>query len=93
MMLIPLFMACMIVAPPTWSGHHVDRTTNSYLLWMMVIFGGAALWAIVVFPPLLQKRTFAPPEPNTRIDTVVYTVIITVPCTAWASPRSVETSP
>ena len=82
MLLIPLFMAFMIIAPPSWSGHTVDRTTTSYLLWMMLIFGGGALWAILIFPPLLRKRTFAPPEPNTRIDTVVYTVIITVLCTA-----------
>ncbi len=82
MMLVPLFMACMVIAPPAWSGHAVDRSTTSYLLWMMLIFGGGALWAIVVFPPLLRKRKFAPPEPNTRADTVVYTVIITVLCTA-----------
>ena len=82
MLLIPLFMAFMIIAPPSWSGHTVDRTTTSYLLWMMLIFGGGALWAILIFPPLLRKRTFAPPEPNTRIDTLIYTVIITVLCTA-----------
>ena len=45
MLLIPLFMAFMIIAPPSWSGHTVDRTTTSYLLWMMLIFGGGALWA------------------------------------------------
>ena len=37
---------------------------------------------MVIFPPLLRKRTFAPSEPNTRTDTVVYTAIITVLCTA-----------
>jgi Fusaric acid resistance protein-like len=82
MMLIPLLLACMIIAPPSWSGHAVDRTTTSYLLWMMLIFGGGALWAILIFPPLLRKRIFAPPDPNTRIDTLIYTVFITVLCTA-----------
>ena len=82
MLLIPLFMACMIIAPPTWSGQLVSRGTTSYLLWMMLIFGGGAFWAILVFPPLLRKRKFAPPEPNARIDTLVYTILITVLCTA-----------
>ena len=72
----------MVIAPPEWHGHMVDRNDTAYLVWMMVIFGGGALWAILVFPPLLRKRTFVPPEPNSRFDTIAYTVIITVLCSA-----------
>jgi hypothetical protein len=82
LVMIPLFMACMIIAPPTWSGHPVDRNTTAYLLSMMLFFGGGVLWAVLVFPPLLRKRPSIPPEPNNRTDTVIYTVIITVLCTA-----------
>jgi hypothetical protein len=81
LLMIPLFMSCMIIAPPTWSGSPVDRNTTVYLLSMMLFFGGGALWAVLVFPPLMRKRPFVPPEPNKRSDTVIYTVIITVLCT------------
>jgi hypothetical protein len=33
MLLIPMYLAFMIIASPRRSGHMVDRTTNSYLLW------------------------------------------------------------
>ena len=83
MLLIPLYLAFMIIAPPAWSGHTVDRTSTSYLLWNMLFLGGGALWAALVFPPLLRKRKMPPrPEPWTRDDTVVYTTTITVLCTA-----------
>ena len=84
MLLIPMYLAFMIIAPPPWSGHTaVDRTSTSYLLWNMLFLGGGALWAALVFPLLLRKRKAAPrPEPWTRDDTVVYTVTITVLCTA-----------
>ena len=81
-----MFLAFMIIAPPAWSGHTaVDRTSTSYLLWNMLFLGGGALWAALVFPPLLRKQKLPPrPEPWTRDDTVVYTAAITVLCTASA---------
>ena len=84
LLLIPMFLAFMIIAPPPWSGHAaVDRTSTSYLLWNMLFLGGGALWAALVFPPLLRKQKLPPrPEPWTRDDTVVYTTTITVLCTA-----------
>ena len=84
LLLIPMFLAFMIIAPPPWSGHTaVDRTSTSYLLWNMLFLGGGALWAALVFPPLLRKQKLPPrPEPWTRDDTVVYTTTITVLCTA-----------
>jgi hypothetical protein len=61
----------------------VDRTSTSYLLWNMLFLGGGALWAALVFPPLLRKQQLPPrPESWTRDDTVVYTTTITVLCTA-----------
>jgi hypothetical protein len=81
MMLIPLFLACVMIAPPVWGSVPVDRNAMDYLLWTMVIWGGGALWAALVFPPLLRKMTPIPREPNTRGDTIIYTTIITVLCT------------
>ena len=85
-LLIPMYMAFMIIAPPPWSGHTaVDRTTTSYLLWNMLFWGGGALWAVLVFPPLLRKMKMKmPPRPKpwTGADTLVYTITITVLCTA-----------
>lgn len=44
--------------------------------------GRRALWAALVFPPLLRKQKLPPrPDPWTRDDTVVYTATITVLCT------------
>ena len=84
LLLIPMYLAFMIIAPPPWSGHTaVDRTSNSYLLWNMLFLGGGALWAALVFPLLLRKRKMPQrPEPWTRDDTLVYTTTITVLCTA-----------
>ncbi len=84
MLLIPMFLAFMIIAPSPWSGlTAVDRTSTSYLLWNMLFWGGGALWAALVFPPLLRKRKMSPrPEPWARVDTLVYTITITVLCTA-----------
>ena len=85
MLIIPLYLALMIIAPPLWSGFTaVDRTSTSYLLWNMLFLGGRGLWGALVFPPLLRKWKISPhrPEPWARVDTVVYTIMVTVLCTA-----------
>ncbi|MFI6833104.1 FUSC family protein [Kribbella sp. NPDC050241] len=87
LLLIPLYVAFLIIAPPPWTGlTGDDRTTTSYLLWNMLIWGGGALWAVLVFPPLLRRLTMPsrlpPAEPWARVDTLVYTITITVLCTA-----------
>jgi len=85
MLLIPLYLAFMIIAPPPWSGlTAADRTSTSYLLWNMLFWGGGALWAALVFPPFLRRAKMSPhrPPPWERVDTVVYTITITVLCTA-----------
>src|SRR6516225_7622957 len=85
-MLIPMYLTFLIIAPPLWSGSTtVDRTSPPYLLWMMLFFGGGALWSALVFPPLL--RTFNMPLPPRQApwawsDTVVHTITITVLCAA-----------
>jgi hypothetical protein len=85
MVLIPMYLAFLIIAPPPWSGlTAVDRTSTSYLFWNMLFLGGGALWAALIFPPLLRKAKMSPhrPAPWARTDTVVYTITITVLCTA-----------
>ena len=85
MLLIPMYLAFLIIAPPPWNGlTAVDRTDTSYLLWNMLFLGGGALWAALVFPPLLRRAKVSPhrPQPGTRMDTLVYTITITVLCTA-----------
>ena len=86
MLNIPIYITFMIVAPPSWTGQAVDRTTTSYLLWNMLFMGGGALWAALVFPPLLRKRKISvplrPPKPWARPDVVAHTITITVLCSA-----------
>jgi hypothetical protein len=85
MLLIPMYVTFLIIAPPPWSGlTAADRTSTSYLLWNMLFLGGGALWAALVFPPLLRRAKMSPhrPEPWAPVDTVVYTITITVLCTA-----------
>ena len=51
----------------------------------MLFFGGGALWAALVFPPLLQKAKMQmPPRPQpwARLDVIAHTITITVLCTA-----------
>jgi len=81
MMLIPLYLSLEMIAPPAWGDAPVDRGSTSYLLWTMLIWGGGALWAVLVFPPLLRKMKPVPREPNTRGDTIIYTATLTVLCT------------
>jgi hypothetical protein len=85
MLMIPLYLAFMIIAPPPWTGGTIDRTSTSYLLWNMLFLGGGGLWAVLVFPRLLQKLKMPlPPRPKpwAGADTLVYTITITVLCTA-----------
>jgi Fusaric acid resistance protein-like len=86
MLNIPIYIAFIMIAPPPWTGQAVDRTTTSYLLWNMLSMGGGALWAALVFPPLLRKRKISvplgPPKPWARPDVVAYTITITVLCSA-----------
>ena len=81
MMLVPLYLSLEMIAPPAWGDAPVDRGSTSYLLWTMLIWGGGALWAVLVFPPLLRKMKPIPREPNSRSDTIVYTATLTVLCT------------
>ncbi|HTY72305.1 MAG TPA: FUSC family protein [Actinomycetes bacterium] len=79
-LMLPVLMASMLIAPPSWSGQTVDRTTPSYLLWMTLFLAGGALWANLVFPRLLRGRAPSRAAASNRSDIVAYTVIITVLC-------------
>ena len=87
MLLIPIYLAFLIIAPPPWSGlTGDDRTSTSYLLWNMLFWGGGALWAALVLPPVLRQLKMPPRLPPgapwPRVDAVIYTITITVLCTA-----------
>jgi hypothetical protein len=85
LMLIPAYFAFFIIAPPPWSGlTAAGRTSTSYLLWNMLFFGGGALWAALVFPPLLRRlKVQLPPRlPLEWAVVVPHTITITVLCTA-----------
>ena len=56
MLIIPLYLAFMIIAPPLWSGlTAVDRTSTSYLLWNMLFLGGGGLWGALGFPAVAAE--------------------------------------
>ena len=85
LLLIPIMMAFLLIAPPPWSGGGAERTTTSYLLWNTLFWGVGGLWGVLVFPPFLRKLKMPfphPDEPWARADTAVYTITITVLCTA-----------
>ncbi|HEY7989363.1 MAG TPA: hypothetical protein VIE19_09100, partial [Lapillicoccus sp.] len=51
----------------------------------MLFIGGGALWAVLVLPPLLRRQKLPPrqrPQPWARADVAVYTITMTVLCTA-----------
>jgi hypothetical protein len=57
MLLIPMHLAFMIIAPPPWSGQTVvDRTSNSYLLRNMLFLGCAGFDLRCPAPLILAAR-------------------------------------
>ena len=71
MLLVPLFLACVMLAPPPWGSTPIDRGETTYLLWQMLIWGVGGLWALLVFPPLLRKRMKpVHKEPPSQADTI-----------------------
>lgn len=78
-LLVPVFMAWLIIAPPVWGPQHlVDRTDGTYLVWMSVIFLVGALVPTLVMMVALRKVHRPAPTPHPRKVTIPYTVTITV---------------
>lgn len=78
-LLVPVMLAWPLIDPPLWAGQtSVDRTDDTYLLWMAAIFFVGAIFPAIVLPLLMRKRPPSPLVQHTRQDAVPYTVIITV---------------
>ncbi len=77
--MVPVMLAWPLINPPAWSGQVVvDRDDTVYLLWMAGIFFVGAIFPAIVVPFLLRNRILPKPQPHTREDALVYTVMITV---------------
>jgi MFS family permease len=82
-MLVPIFMAWMILSPPFWGADKVvDRTDSTFLLWMAISFFVGGIVPVLVFPHFLRKLRLPAPKPHPRSESVPYTIVITVLCTA-----------
>lgn len=78
-LLVPIFMAWMIIDPPTWGPQHtVDRSDGSYLAWMGVIFFVGSIFAVLAFSFVLRRLKLPAPKPHSRRESVPYTATITV---------------
>lgn len=78
-LLVPVMLAWPLIDPPVWSGQStVDRTDNTYLLWMAVIFFVGAIIPALIVPFAMRKRPKAVPQQHTQREAIVYTVMITV---------------
>ncbi|MCX6434198.1 MAG: FUSC family protein [Actinobacteria bacterium] len=78
-LLVPIFMAWMIIDPPFWGPQHtVDRLDGTYLGWMAVTFFAGAIVPVLVLPFALRKVHLPAPKPHTRHEALPYTVTIIV---------------
>ena len=78
-LLVPVMMAWPLIDPPLWAGQTaVDRTDETYLLWMTAIFFVGALFPALAIPLIARKRQRPALSTHTREEVVPYTVVITV---------------
>jgi hypothetical protein len=78
-LLVPVFMAWMIINPPFWGPKElVVRTDSTYLAWMGVFFLVGAIIPVIVLPFILKKVKLAAPQPHPRQEALPYTITITV---------------
>lgn len=78
-LLVPIFMAWMLIAPPFWGPQHVvDRTDGTFLAWMIVIFFVGGILPVIVLPFALRKVHLPAPRAHPRREVVPYTITITV---------------
>lgn len=78
-LLVPVFMAWLIIDPPFWGPQHlVVRTDETYLAWMCLIFLVGALVPALVMVVALRKVRMPTPKPHPRRATIPYSATITV---------------
>ena len=78
-LLVPAMLAWPLIDPPLWAGQMtVDRTDDTYLLWMALIFFVGGLFPAFGLPLIMRKRQRPALSSHSRQEVVPYTVIITV---------------
>ena len=78
-LLVPVMMAWPLIDPPLWAGQtSINRTDDTYLLWMTAIFFIGGLFPALVIPMIVRKRQRPALSSHSRQEVVPYTVIITV---------------
>jgi hypothetical protein len=78
-LLVPVFMAWMLISPPFWGPQHVvDRTDSTYLAWMTITFFVGGILPVIVLPLVIRKVRLAVPKPATRREAWPYAITITV---------------
>lgn len=78
-LLVPVMMAWPLIDPPLWAGQStLDRTDDTYLLWMTVIFFVGGLVPALSVPIIMRKRQRPELTSHSRQEVVPYTVVITV---------------
>jgi hypothetical protein len=84
-LLVPVFMAWMIIQPPVWGAQKIlDRTDGTYLAWMTLFFLIGALVPVLVLSLIMRKIQLPTPPAVTHAsrEAIQYTVTITVLTTA-----------
>jgi hypothetical protein len=77
--LVPVFMAWMLMDPPFWGPQHVvDRTDPTYLTWMVAVFFIGSILPVIVLPFALRKVHLPIPKPHPRRESFPYTLTITL---------------
>ena len=84
-LLVPVFMAWMIIQPPVWGAQRLlDRTDGTYLAWMTLFFLVGALVPVLVLTLVMRKTQLPTPPSVTHAtrEALQYTITITVLTTA-----------
>lgn len=78
-LLVPVFMAWMLISPPFWGPEHVvDRTDSTFLTWMVISFFVGGILPVIVLPFAIRKVRMAVPKPATPREAWPYAITITV---------------
>lgn len=85
-LLVPVFMAWMLISPPFWGPDQVvDRTDGTFLTWMMITFFVGGILPVIVLPFAIRKVRMAVPKPASPREAWPYAITITVLATGATS--------